>query len=111
MGEIKTERKGVICLKFICEYREFDDIDHLPSVKENVSDIPHGNKGKILKHLKSGKSIFATSTPIVDIFTGKPANIELCTYTDGNFTWTSEEIYYFEKYNLKLNDEFINSVQ
>lgn len=29
---------------------------------------------------------------------------------DGEFVWTSEVIYYVEKYNLILPDEFINHV-
>jgi len=29
---------------------------------------------------------------------------------DGKYTWRSDVIYYFEKYNLKLPDEFVKEV-
>ena len=31
-------------------------------------------------------------------------------YTDGEYSWTSEEIYHFEKYNLELNEDFVKKV-
>lgn len=98
-------------MKFICAYREFDDDNTLPSIRDNVSDIAPKNKSEILKHLKSGKSLFASAARVKDIFTSKATNVELCTFTDGVYTWTSEEMYYFDKYNLKLNDDFIMTIQ
>lgn len=101
----------MIYVKTICAYREFDDDNTLPSAKDNVTDTAVENKDKVLNHLKSGKLLFVAATTIKDIFTGKPIVGGLCTYTDGEYTWTSEELYYFEKYNLKLNADFINSIQ
>lgn len=98
-------------MNFICEYQELDRNNNtLPSIKDGISDFAIKNKERILRYLKSGKTKFISPSAIVDIFTGKTVNIELCIYTDGAYAWSSETMYYFEKYNLKLNQDFIDFV-
>lgn len=97
-------------MKFICEYQEWSRDHTLPSIKNHVSDKAIQNKSKVLKHLKVGTIQFVATKVLKDHFTGEYINMELCTRTDGVYVWTSEEAYYFEKYNLELNDDFIAHV-
>ncbi len=51
-----------------------------------------------------------TSQPIIDRFTNRELDEINNAFLDGIYTWYATEIYHFEKYNLKLNDEFIEYV-
>ena len=99
-------------MKSICSYRELEDDATLPSLQDNLSkvDISDDEYEKILKHLKNGKTTFVTSQTPRDIFTGKNIGSDLRIFTDGVYSWTNEEIYYFEKYKIKLNEDFIRFV-
>lgn len=68
-------------------------------------------KEKVLSYLKSFSTPSAyTSQPAVDIVT----NDKICdadnAFSDNEYTWYTSWIYHFEKYNLKLNDDFIEYV-
>ncbi len=98
-------------MKSICSYRELEGDSTLPSLRDNLSkaDISDDEYEKILKYLKNGKTTFVTSQIPRDIFTGKNIGSDLRIFTDGVFSWTNEELYYFEKYKIKLNEDFISS--
>ena len=82
----------------------------LPSITELVSDTPTQNKSDVLKYLRKGKITSCSPACIRDIFTNEIINIPLNCMTDGIYAWRSDAIYYFEKYNLKLDDTFIDYV-
>lgn len=70
--------------------------------------IPH--KAEILSFMKNAPVVACTSMPVYDKLTGE----EVCSgnnaHSDGKYTWYESDIYHFEKYNLKLNDDFIEYV-
>lgn len=47
---------------------------------------------------------------IYDPIIGKETNILENEYTDGTYIWFESWKYYFKKYDLKLNDDFIQYV-
>ena len=47
---------------------------------------------------------------ICDEISGKDIAIPLIYYTDGEFMWDERDIYHFEKYNIRLNDEFVHKI-
>lgn len=47
---------------------------------------------------------------ICDEINGKDTAIPLIYYTDGEFMWDERDIYHFEKYNIRLNDEFVHKI-
>lgn len=47
---------------------------------------------------------------IFDPIMGKETNILENEYTDGTYTWFESWKYYFIKYDLKLNDDFVQYV-
>lgn len=97
-----------ICEKFQEKYHD----KSLPSVKELFQHESIEGKEKILAYLKKEKWDSGARAPMLfrDVVTGKPVPGEFCSYSDGEFSWRTDEIYYFEKYNLKLKDEFIQHV-
>ena len=79
-----------------------------PEFQTTQSDIP--NKTQVLRYLRSCKVIAAAPGIMRDAFTGKVIPGEMLAYSDGKYYWGSEAIYYFEKYNLKLPDDFLNEI-
>lgn len=99
-------------MKHICYYREFEDDETLPSIKDNIFSVPISNKQKILQYLKSFEPhAIAPAVSKEDIFTNKKMAKTLSSYTDGNYIWLSDEVYYFERYNLKLDNDFIEFIK
>lgn len=88
------------------------------SIKELHKDVlakvtgktPINGKEKILAYLKRFPECAFTSAPVKDAFTGKIVYDANNARTDGVFQWSESEIYHFEKYNLKLNNDFIEYV-
>ena len=91
-------------------YKEFYKDDNLPSIKESICETPVEGKGKILNYLKKWEKGAVAPGKSFDIFTGEQIPGELCCYTDGEYVWRSDTIYYFEKYNLKLCDGLIKKI-
>ena len=67
-------------------------------------------KNDILEYLKSFSPNCYSSALVNDILEDQETDISEVGYTDGEYIWYSSWIYHFEKYNLKLNDDFIAHV-
>ena len=67
------------------------------------------NKQKVLRYLKHGKHPIVAPMFYKDRETNKPA-VEAYYLDDGVYTWSSDIIYHFEKYNYPLPDDFIEYV-
>lgn len=96
-------------MKFITKYDKLDANEKM-KIGEYISSVEHDQKSVILQYLKNGKDAGVTCSSVFDYVKKEyiPQTIHL--YTDGEFFWNDEDIYYFEKYNLQLNEEFINKM-
>lgn len=65
---------------------------------------------KIVKYLKDSEVIAATGAHFIDEITNEETNIELLAYSDGEYTWDSRDIYYYENYGMPLNTDFVMAV-
>lgn len=77
-----------------------------PCFQATPTEIP--NKSQILRYMKNSKVIAAAPGRMKDAFDGKTIPGEMLAYSDGTYYWGAETIYYFDKYNLKLPDDFID---
>ena len=72
-----------------------------------VSPVPVKNRNKILAFLKSAEpgpiGFFALKDPV----TQKAYSTGCICYEKDGFSWTNGVTYLFEKYNIRLNDEFL----
>jgi len=94
-------------MKSLNIYSEYIKNSTVGSIRANVSDAEDKNKSKVLNHLKSGKIIAAIVGTAKDVFTNEAINGEWVLMTDGVYEWSSDIVYYYEKYNLLLPDEFV----
>ena len=76
------------------------------SKKRETQQYP--NKAAILSYLKSFEPVATAGNWMVDVFTGDRVMLpEMATYVDGSWCWDSSDIYYFERYDAKLNPKFV----
>lgn len=94
-------------MKAITSYCEISQNANDKSVKAGINE-PCVYKKDILKYFKNHDADIAVACTAVDHVTGKNIGSEsILSYNDGVYYWTNEEIYLFEKYDLKLNNDFI----
>jgi len=92
---------------FWIEYnRESPNYPSVESVKRNVV---YEDKDLILKYLKSGNELFLMGCR--ERYKGETIAHVKTIYTDGAFYWTSELIYFFEKFSIEIDDEFLSKIR
>lgn len=79
-------------------------------LKNIMSDTEIPDKQKIIKYLKSFEKSSYTTQPVIDVLTGEKLDFVNDMRSDGVYSWSDSEIYHFEKYNIKLDDNFIEYV-
>jgi hypothetical protein len=95
---------------FIADIKLYDNVD-IAELKSCLCESENSNKQEILKYLKN--SLFessCTTEKVFDYINNKRTDIPIVAYHDDKYYWDDRYIYYFEKYNLKLNDDFIEYV-
>ena len=94
-------------MKCLFEFDEYSPNTGLSSMRDFFQNGSYPNKEKILNYLKThGECIAASTQKNSDFFTGELICGEELFFNDGTFSWTTSLIYYVDKYNLKLSDEF-----
>lgn len=85
---------------------------HESQIMSQISLRPIYGKGRILEYLKGFPVDCAAAMSLCDEVTGKTLGAGVCGYEDknGGWYWDDRMIYHFEKYNMKLSEEFINYV-
>ena len=86
---------------------EIEPRSSLPSFAGAIEDTDYPNKEKILQFLKNGKvEDLAKVSRSRDYFTKKFIPEESLLLSHGDFYWPSELIWYVDKYNLRLPEDF-----
>ena len=94
----------------LCRFKEIYHDENMPSIFQSVSQNSIPEKDKIVRYMKSFKPNSAAPGSAIDVFTGERISVPLTCSDDGKYIWRSDILYYFEKYNLKLLDEFVDYV-
>ena len=83
----------------------------LQLLKDTCSTVESVHKHTIISYLKNSKRASSCTTErVYDYFEDHFVEIPIVAYHDDKYYWDDRDIYYFEKYNMKLNDDFINHV-
>ena len=76
-------------------------------LKAVTSTTPVRNRKKILEFLKSAEEGTIGFVALKDPITKKAYSTGLVCYEKEGYSWNNGVVYLFEKYNIKLNDEFL----
>lgn len=79
-------------------------------LEKEFSKEPIPEKSEILNYLKSFDIAWFTSARVLDEKTNSYIKKADHLYNDKKYEWSESEIYHFEKYNLVLNEDFVDSV-
>jgi len=98
-------------MKEISSYRELTENPNDAPIESGINYL-YDEKQKILDYFKKYNTPDIVITcGIKDFITGEESHKEsVKCFNDGIYYWTNLEIYHFEKYNLKLNADFIQHV-
>lgn len=99
-------------MKPICNVKDFTGEGNDKSLSTQVFPSPIYGKGRILEYLRSFPATYAAAMSLKDEITGQTLDSGVSGYEDeeGGWFWDDRMIYHFEKYNMKLSEEFIDYV-
>lgn len=86
-------------------FKELDNED-FPSIHDYLEKEPYPNQDKIAHFLNNGKIELAQLSRDRDIFTGERIPREVLVMSDGDYYWANILVWYVEKYNLRMPEEF-----
>lgn len=78
--------------------------------KYKFASKKYAGQYEIINYMKSAVVYGARPEVLYDVFSNERIPYESLVMTDGYFKWSSELLYYVEKYNLVLPKEFIDRV-
>lgn len=87
-------------------YQELEPGENFPKMKDSLEAKEYPNKEKIKKFLRNGTVEFAQHSMAKDVFSGERIPDEVLVLSDGDFFWSSELVWYVDKYNLRLPKKF-----
>ncbi|MBQ4528965.1 MAG: hypothetical protein II998_12935 [Clostridia bacterium] len=99
-------------MKKIVSAKEITDNPTHKSIIFFINSSAAIGKSRILAYLKSFKEATACNCdkPATDVISGKIINEKNIYYSDGEYLWSKEEIYYVEKYNLMPDYDFLKKI-
>lgn len=95
---------------FLDNYIEIYPRSQHPSLRGLIATTPYPLKDQVVNYLKKGSPTIAGCYVPHDAFTDKQIDTQFYGMTDGTYHWSNVLIYYVDKYNIKLPDDFINHI-
>ncbi|WP_160680904.1 hypothetical protein [Clostridium sp. C8-1-8] len=89
-------------------YENYKD-NRYPLIKDLINK-PIIEKEKIIKYMKECKITAVSPAIVTDLINPENKIIGLYSMNDGKYAWNSDLIYYLEKYDMELPEEFIEHV-
>lgn len=97
-------------MNYICDYKELHGSKQL-SLLDNLN-YKTSRKDEIIEYLKNKNEFYdgVRCSTLKDLVKQENTHLPTYAYFDGVYFWTDEDTYHFEKYDMRLNDEFVNHV-
>ena len=94
---------------YIGETRELDNDNRLPSIKELINR-PIREKIKVIEYMKKCHVDAVAPAIVRDVLNPAIRIPNLFLMSDGTYGWRSDVIYYVEKYDMELPEDFVQHV-
>jgi hypothetical protein len=91
------------------KFKEIYNTDGLPRLSDNIGH-PNEHKKLVLDYMRTFKSTSASPAKIKDVISGQEIDLPLECKTDGVYGWRTDFMYYIEKYDLKIPNDFVEYV-
>ena len=96
-------------MKMVGETREIYHDDQYPSILDLINK-PIREKEKVLSYMRKGHIDAVAPARLRDVINPENKIPDLFLMSDGTYGWRSDVIYYVEKYDMALPDEFVQHV-
>lgn len=96
-------------MKIIGQIREVYKDDKYSSIKDFINK-PIKEKKKVVDYMKKCKVEAVAPAIVIDLINPEIRFAELCMMTDGIYAWRFVVIYYVERYDMELPEEFVEHV-
>lgn len=97
-------------LKEITDNIIFDEKKCAQVMRDDAQIQKISDKQKVLNYLSSFKPDCVAAGKVYDCVKGEFTDITIEGYEDGEYYWETTQIYYFDKYDIKLDDDFVRKV-
>lgn len=97
-------------MREITEYMEFNGKIGALIMSSDAPKVKCKEKDRIVDYLKSFEPDAVSAGRVYDSISNEYTDITNVSFCDNEFYWDSAVIYNFEKYDMKLNDEFVEKV-
>jgi hypothetical protein len=87
---------------YIENYDELSPGKRYPSMRDSFAAQPYPEQTRVAAYLRNGTSFMASVALPRDVITGKRFPGETLVMHDGKYCWSTDLVYYVEKYNLRL---------
>ena len=78
--------------------------------RDRQSGCTPAQKDRLLSYMRNGRIFCASPSIKKDCMTGKDLPVFDYYQTDGKYVWSTEALYYLEKYNFDISTDFKNHV-
>lgn len=95
-------------MKTLFIFSEFG-VPNACSITKFFSETPYEHKNAVVSYMKTRGTVKCVCGLANDVVSGEAIGTRTIIH-DGEYSWTNDLIYYVEKYNLKLPDDFIRYV-
>lgn len=92
------------------EIGTFQELSGKNYPKFEAFEMDAKQKKIILDYLENTPHVAESPSLAIDVFTKERRFVPIAAQSDGKYIWRSDIAYYFDKYNLKLPEEFIDHV-
>ena len=99
-----------IVVKNLPSINLYSSADGKTQFKYKFAKEKYKGQNEIIDYMKSAIVYGARPEILYDAFSNEKIPYESLVMTDGYFRWSSELLYYVEKYNLILPKEFVDRV-
>jgi|GEM_PF-755286 len=96
-------------MKTIGDIRELEKNEDYPSIYELINK-PIKEKQKIIEYMKKAEILAVAPAAIRDVLNPEIRIPDLFLMGDGVYEWRSDIVYYLERYDLELPEEFLDHV-
>lgn len=110
MDSVEARRRKIVMAKEFGFYGKMAKAEVIAELESLRNSTPQEFEDRILNYLQRGKQIVAVAGLASDALSGDiigPPNI----FSDGEWTWTSEAIYYVKRYHVRVPEEFVRQMQ
>ena len=97
--------------KHVGWFSEISQVLDSKPITDYITDKIQYDREEVLQYLRSFRRIAFCPKRVHDLITGNEIATHFNIFCDGEYSWPDYLIYYVEKYNIRLPEDFLDKIQ